>query len=138
MMKKRLKYTRAVSISDYILLRISTNLMYIFLVNWIAGTICTNLNLLLLPLNYHFGHLVNLTVSLDVVTGAVETYGVFSIFVLILAFVTYYRNSFLNIFSTKGKNFINRAKIQLLAKSAYKSLTAQTTLLKKFFKNLLK
>ena len=104
----------------------------------LSNIIHDSVNLWLLPINYHFSSYIVLTVSLDAVTSAVETFGTFAIFCLMLCIVSYCRNVWLNIFSKKEKSFKNINKLQVLTKSSYKSFKSYVVLVKKFFKDLIK
>tara|TARA_B110000046_G_scaffold186051_1_gene231941 strand:+ start:14221 stop:14559 length:339 start_codon:yes stop_codon:yes gene_type:complete len=99
-------------------------------------------NLLLIPVNYHLTSNAILYVSLDSVQGAVETFGVFILFVVILAFVTYYRNAFLNVFTTKSGKVIEKIptkiKLQTLSKSVTQAITSKATAIKSKFNKFLK
>lgn len=101
------------------------------------------LNLLLLPINYHFSSSLVLVVSLDSVEWGVETFGAYVLFILILLFVTYYRNTFLSIFVSRNDSNTktegnNRAKLQSLTKSVTQSFKPTISSIKSTFTKFLK
>ena len=107
---------------------------------WVITTLCYAINLFLLPINYHFASTTALTVSLDAVGGAVETFGTFILFMTIVSFISYYRNAFLNIFKSDIGGVVseNKTKLQVLTKSTINTMTAKAATIKNYFNNLLK
>jgi|TARA_B110000503_G_C7088337_1_gene388314 undecaprenyl pyrophosphate phosphatase UppP len=81
-----------------------------------------------------------LAISLDTVGGAVEVFGVFILFITILSFVSYYRNTFLSVFGSKNGTTVskNKTKLQVLTKSVTHSMTAKAITVKSYFNKFLK
>ena len=106
----------------------------------VISAVCYYINLFLLPINYHFASTFVLAISLDTVGGAVEVFGVFILFITILSFVSYYRNTFLSVFGSKNGTTVskNKTKLQILTKSVTHSMTAKAITVKSYFNKFLK